>query len=35
MMINVEQSVESELAGETEVLGKTYPSATLFTTNLT
>jgi hypothetical protein len=35
MMMNVEQSVESELAGETEVLGENCPSATLSTTNPT
>jgi hypothetical protein len=33
-MLSMEQSVEWELAGETEVLGeKTCPSATLSTTN--
>jgi hypothetical protein len=35
MMMNVEQSVEWELAAETEVLGETCPSATLSTTNAT
>jgi hypothetical protein len=35
MMVIVEQSVEWELAGETEVLGETCPSATLSTTNPT
>jgi hypothetical protein len=34
-MMSVEQSVEWELAGETEVLGETCPSATLSTTNPT
>jgi hypothetical protein len=34
-MISVEQSVEWELAGETEVLGENLPSATLSTTNPT
>jgi hypothetical protein len=33
MMMNVGQSVEWELAGETDVLEKTCLSATLFTTN--
>jgi hypothetical protein len=33
MMIIMEQSVEYELAGETEVLGANLPSATLSTTN--
>jgi hypothetical protein len=32
-MMNVEQSLEWELVGETEVLEKTYPSATLATTS--
>jgi hypothetical protein len=31
-MMTVEQSVEWELAGEAEVLEKTYPSSTLSTT---
>jgi hypothetical protein len=35
MMMSVEQSVEWELAGETEVLGGDLPYATLSTTNLT
>jgi hypothetical protein len=35
MMMNMEQSVEWELAGEAEVLGETCLSATLSTTNLT
>jgi hypothetical protein len=35
MMMVVEQSVECELAGETEVLGENLPNATLSTTNLT
>jgi hypothetical protein len=34
-MMSVEQSVEWELAGETEVLGENVPSATLSTTNPT
>jgi hypothetical protein len=34
MMMSVEQSVE-RVAGETEVLGETCPSATLSTTNST
>jgi hypothetical protein len=34
-MMIVEQSVEYELAGETEVLGENCPSATLSTTNPT
>jgi hypothetical protein len=34
MMMNVEQSVEWELAGETEILGEN-PSVTLSTTNPT
>jgi hypothetical protein len=33
--MSVEQSVEWEFAGETEVLKKTFPSATLSTTNPT
>jgi hypothetical protein len=33
MMINMERSVEWESAGETEVLGKNYPNATLSTIN--
>jgi hypothetical protein len=33
--MSVEQSVESELAEETEVLEQTYPSATLSTINPT
>jgi hypothetical protein len=32
-MMNVEQSVKWELAGETEVLGENLPIATLSTTN--
>jgi hypothetical protein len=35
MMMIVEQSVECELAGETEVLGENPHQATLFTTNPT
>jgi hypothetical protein len=34
-MMSVEQSVEWELAGDTEVLGGNLPSATLSTTNPT
>jgi hypothetical protein len=34
-MMNVEQSVAWELAGETEVLGEILPNATLSTTNPT
>jgi hypothetical protein len=34
-MMNVEQSVEWELAGEADVLGENLPSATLSTTNPT
>jgi hypothetical protein len=33
MMVTVEQLVEWRLAGETEVLGENFPSATLSTTN--
>jgi hypothetical protein len=33
-MMSVEQLVEWELAGETEVLAENLPSATLSTTNL-
>jgi hypothetical protein len=33
MMMSVEQSVEWELAGETEVLGENLPSVTLYTKN--
>jgi hypothetical protein len=32
MLMIVEQSVECELAGETELLGENLPSATLSTT---
>jgi hypothetical protein len=35
MMMSVEQSVESELAGETEVLGETLPQCHFSTTNPT
>jgi hypothetical protein len=35
MMMNVEQSVEWELVGETEVLKENLPSATLSPTNPT
>jgi hypothetical protein len=35
MMMNVEQSVEWELAGKPKYSEKTYPSATLPTTNPT
>jgi hypothetical protein len=35
MMMSVEQSVEGELAGETEVLGENFPRTTLSTTNPT
>jgi hypothetical protein len=35
IMMIVEQFVECELAGETEVLGENLPSATLSTTNPT
>jgi hypothetical protein len=35
MRVIVEQLVEWRLAGETEVLGETFPSATLSTTNPT
>jgi hypothetical protein len=35
MMMNVEQSVECELSGETEVLGENCPNVTLSTTYLT
>jgi hypothetical protein len=34
-MMSVEQSMEWELAGETEGLGENLPSATSFTTNPT
>jgi hypothetical protein len=33
--MNVEQSVEWKLAGETELVGENRPSASLSTTNLT
>jgi hypothetical protein len=35
MTMSVEQSLEWELAGETEILGENLPSVTLFTTNPT
>jgi hypothetical protein len=35
MMMSVEQSVECELAGETEVLEENLSHATLFITNTT
>jgi hypothetical protein len=35
MMMSVEQSVELELTGETEVLKEIFSSATLFITNPT